>query len=442
MPHDKRRKPKAGQKADDQVPLLSEVTLHTLPSADAGVPTHAERSLAGRQAPTGSDLALQFRKLLGEGGMGKVYLAYDPILDRYLAVKELSPSLSEHEGHRAAFIQEARTVARLDHPSIVPIHALINGPEGQPAFTMQALKGQSLHEWMRRPEHQVGSQERLSLGIEIMLKVCDALAYAHSRRVLHCDLKPDNIMVGDFGNVHLMDWGLSRPFVHEVADGVCGTPAFMSPEQARNERLEVRSDVFGVGAILYELVTGKVPYGSFLADEVLPKATAGEVVDIAAADPDLNLSPRLCKIVMRAIAPVIADRYPSVMALRQDLHTFLMGGFHLPRSSVKAGSLVIREGDIGTSAYVLLGGRCEVFRKSDPPGTPSRILGPGDIFGELALALGGRRTASVRAIEDCVILTIDRETLESSGAMGGWAAALLRALARRFQELEQRLDMA
>lgn len=441
MTNDNRRRSKRGRQSAPQVPLLDHITLNTLPSTEAEVATYAERKTAGVSPEASSGLALQFQRLLGEGGMGKVYLAYDSILDRNLAVKELSPSLSEHEGHRAAFIHEARTVARLDHPGIVPIHSLTSGPEGQPAFVMQALVGQNLHEWMRRPENQLGSQERLGPGIEIILKVCDALAYAHSRQILHCDLKPDNIMVGEYGSVHLMDWGLARPFVHEVNDGVCGTPAFMSPEQARNERLDVRSDVFGVGAILYELATGNVPYGSSQADVVLPRAIAGEVIDITNAAPELSLSPRLCKIVMRAIAPVAADRYPSVMALRQDLHRFLMGGFHLPRLLVKAGTMVVSEGDIGTSAYVLLGGRCEVFRKSDPAGTSPRLLVPGDIFGELALALGGRRTASVRAIEDCVILTIDREILESSGAMGGWAAALLRALARRFQDLEQRLDL-
>lgn len=442
MTNDRRRKSKRDRETEPHVPLLNDLTLNTLPGTDAEMPTQAERSTASVEPETGNGLALQFQKLLGEGGMGKVYLAYDPILDRHLALKELSPSLAEHAGHRAAFVQEARTVARLDHPGIVPIHSLTSGPEGQPAFTMQALVGQSLHEWMWRPEYHVGSQERLGLGIEIILKVCDALAYAHSREVLHCDLKPDNIMVGDYGSVHLMDWGLSRRFVHEVTEGVCGTPAFMSPEQARNERLDVRCDVFGVGAILYELATGKVPYGSSSAEEALPRAIAGDVVDIAKAAPGLSISPRLCKIVMRAIAPVAADRYPSVMALRQDLHTFLRGGFHLPRLLVKAGTVVVSEGDVGSSAYALLDGRCEVFRKTDPAGMPPRLLGPGDIFGELALALGGRRTATVRAVEDCVILTIDREILESSGAMEGWAAALLRALGRRFQQLEQRLDDA
>jgi serine/threonine-protein kinase len=384
---------------------------------------------------------LEFRNLIGRGGTGRVFLAYEPSLDRELAVKEMGEEFSSQEAYRSAFVYEARTTARLDHPGIVPVHTLTTGSNGQLAFSMQVLKGKNLYAWMMQPELPVGSQERIEQGIEILLKVCDTLAYAHSREVLHCDLKPDNVMVGDFGAVHLMDWGSARPFVHEVKDEISGTPGYMSPEQARNDRLDVRSDVFGVGAMLYELVSGKTPYDSLRPEVSLPRAVAGDVVDIRAAMAGRPLSPRLAKIVMRAVAPVLADRYPSVMELRQDLHNFLVGGFHLPRSLVKAGTMIVSEGDGGDSAFVLLAGRCEAFRKADPPGTPPRILSAGEIFGELALLLGGRRTASVRAVEDCVVLVLDREILENSGAMEGWAAALLRTLARRFRELEQRIDL-
>ena len=441
MTNDKHNLPSTGGDSDPDGSLRSDITLNTVPRATSEVPTIADRT--ARQRPSTIPLggALEFRKLIGEGGMGRVYLAYEPILDRELAVKELAAGVSDQAGFREAFIREARTTARLDHPGIVPIHTLTSGVDGRLAFTMQALEGQSLYAWMMQPQHRVGSQERLEQGIEILLKVCDALAYAHSRKVLHCDLKPDNVMVGEYGIVHLMDWGLAIPFDHEAAEGICGTPAYMSPEQARNERLDMRSDVFGVGATLYELVSGKVPYGALSPKVCIPRAVAGEVVDIHEAVGDQRLSPTLGKIVARAVAPNAADRYPTVMALRQELHNFLLRGFHLPRSIVKAGSLLVNEGDQGDSAYVLLDGHCEAFRKSDPAGTAPRILSPGDIFGELALLLGGRRTASVRAVEDCVVLMIDRETLENSGALEGWVAALMRALARRFQGLEERRDL-
>jgi serine/threonine-protein kinase len=441
MTNDKRDLPRADKDSQPDGSLRRDLALNTLPRGSAGTPTLPDPNATPTPGSLPPGGALEFRKLIGEGGMGRVYLAYEPSLDRELAVKELAAGVAEQAGFRAAFIREARTTARLDHPGIVPIHTLTSGVDGRLAFTMQALDGQSLYAWMLRPEHRVGSQERLEQGIEILLKVCDALAYAHSRKILHCDLKPDNVMVGEYGIVHLMDWGLAIPFDHKAADGICGTPAYMAPEQARNEPLDVRSDVFGVGAILYELVSGKVPYGALAPQECIPRAVAGEVVDIHAAVTDRRLSPTLGKIVARAVAPLPADRYPTVMALRQELHNFLLRGFHLPRTVVKAGTMLVNEGDSGDSAYVLLDGHCEAFRKADPEGTPPRRLAPGDIFGELALLLGGRRTASVRAAEDCVVLEIDREILENSGALEGWVAALMRALARRFQGLEEHRDL-
>ena len=384
--------------------------------------------------------AVELQQVLGEGGMGRVYLAYEPNLERHVALKELPEELAAREGYRQAFIHEARITAGLHHPGIVPVHALTAGPEGRIAFTMQAVVGKNLSEWMDEPSHAVGTRKRLEVGLEVFLKVCDALAYAHSRGVLHCDLKPENVMVGDFGSIYLMDWGLARPLEHRVPPEPCGTPAYMAPEQARNERLDVRSDVFGLGALLFELVSGKTPYGMGSAEECIARAAAGEVADIVEASRDAGVSRRLCQIVARAVAPDPGDRYPTVMALRDDVHAFLRGGLHLPRLTFRAGAELVREGDVGNAAYLLMSGRCRVFRAADELGTPPRILVAGDIFGELALLLGGQRTASVVAIEDSTVLVIDRETIETSGALEGWSAALMVALARRFRELERRHD--
>ncbi len=125
---------------------------------------------------------------------------------------------------------------------------------------------------------------------------------------------------------------------------------------------------------------------------------------------------------------------------RDELHAFLRAGFHLPSLSFPAGTLLIKEGESGDSAYLIVSGRCRVFRGANDPTTSARILGPGEIFGELAVLLDSPRTASVEALDACTVLVIDRETLESAGALEGWMAALLRALARRFRDLEQRVD--
>jgi serine/threonine-protein kinase len=382
----------------------------------------------------------EVRAVLGEGGMGKVYLAYEKSLEREVALKEISAELARREDGNSSFVREARVAARLHHPGIVPVHALTSGPRGDLAFTMQAVVGRSFFSWMREPEQRVGSQERLERGLEAFLKVCDTLAYVHSQGVLHCDLKPENVMIGDFGSVYLMDWGLARLIDDDLPAGPCGTPAYMAPEQARNERLDVRSDVFGVGAILYELVSGKTPYGRGSSDECLARAMSGSVVDIVDAARHVGVSRRLCRIVRRAVAPNANERYPSVVALRDEVRAFLLGGFHLPRLAFPAGSLLVKEGDLAQAAYLLVSGRCRVFRRADAPDAPPRILEPGDIFGELALLLGEPRTASIEALEDCTVLVIEQETIEASGATEGWTATLLQALARRFRELERRHD--
>jgi len=385
---------------------------------------------------------LRIMSLLGQGGMGRVSRAFDPILSREVAVKELSWQLSDTESHRQDFIREARVNGGLQHPGIVPVHALHAEPSGSLMFTMQAVSGLNLGEWLDAPERPVGSRERLQDGLEIFLKICDALAYAHSRGVLHCDIKPDNVMVGDFGSCYLMDWGLSRPKVHEVPPGVRGTPAYMAPEQARNEPLDERADIFGLGAILLEIVTAETPYGGGSATQCQARAVKGDVVNVAEAAKGLGVSFRVCKIIERAVAPRKDDRYATVTELRDDVRAFLLGGFHLPRRTFSAGSLLVKEGDVEDTAYMLVSGHCRVYRRINGVETTLRQIGPGDILGELSLLLDTPRTASVEAEEECTALVIDRNTIERSGAMVGWPAALMRALAHRFRELEIQHDRA
>jgi len=382
--------------------------------------------------------ALQTLRTLGKGGMGRVTLAYDPLLNREVAVKELLSELSSNESFRQDFIREARVNGGLHHPGIVPVHALHAAQTGSLMFTMQAVNGRNLGEWLDSPEYPVGSAERLEIGLEIFLKICDTLAYAHSRGILHCDLKPENVMVGDYGSYYLMDWGLARPKVHEAPSGVRGTPAYMAPEQARNETLDERADIFGLGAILLEIVSGSPPYGRGSATECQARATRGEVINVAAAVRDVGVSPRVCELIQRAIAPRREDRYQAVTELRDDVRAFLLGGFHLPRRTFSAGAHLVHEGDIEDTAYLLVSGRCRVYRVIGGVETTLRQLGPGEILGELSLLLNTPRTASIVAEEPCTVLVIDRSAIERSGAMAGWPAALMRALAHRFRELELR----
>jgi serine/threonine-protein kinase len=262
---------------------------------------------------------------LGRGGMGRIHPATDRNLLRHVALKRLDKELAKQRFYREGFIAEAQIAGQLEHPNIVPVHELAVTESGVPYFTMKLVQGISFDRWLRDARFPLGSSDRLEHGLDIFVKVCDAVAYAHHRGVIHRDLKPENIMVAGFGQVYLMDWGLARLTKTRPASGrtsqmeapgPVGTPGYMPPEQARGNPLEMdeRSDVFGLGAVLYEIVSGKVPFGdSRNPQEELRLAKMGAVVPIETAAAGIGVSKRLRMIVARATAPKPADRYPSVV---------------------------------------------------------------------------------------------------------------------------------
>ncbi|MBI4567716.1 MAG: protein kinase, partial [Planctomycetes bacterium] len=221
---------------------------------------------------------------IGRGGMGQVLSAVDRDVRRQVAMKLM---LGGDEAALRRFLQEAQVTGQLEHPNIVPLHEIGVSPEGRVFFTMKMVKGDDLAAIVRRAftgDHRF----TLSRLVEMYLKVCDAIAFAHSKGVIHRDLKPANIMVGGFGEVLVMDWGLAKvigqgdPAAEEVVrtiaseeglsasiDGdIVGTPSYMPPEQADEERaadLDERADVYSLGAILYEVLCGRPP---FVGDDV------------------------------------------------------------------------------------------------------------------------------------------------------------------------------
>jgi serine/threonine-protein kinase len=388
---------------------------------------------------------------LGRGGMGRIHPATDRNLLRHVALKRLARELVPESFYRDGFIAEAQITGQLEHPNIVPVHELALDPNGVPYFTMKLVQGEGFHHWLLDESRPPGSTARLEEGLEIFLKVCDAIAYAHHRGVIHRDLKPDNIIVAGFGQVYVMDWGLARlsrtrpasgANAQMEAPGPVGTPAYMSPEQARGnpQEMDERSDVFGLGAILYEIVSGFTPYGFEMdADRIIELAKAGRVIPIDKAVEKLGASKRIRAIIDKATQPDPAKRYQSVVELQKDVHAFLLGGLHLPRQAFAAGSLVIREGDPGEAAYIIVSGRCRAFRKVQDGEETLGTMGPGDVFGEMALLLDEPRAASVQAVDAVTLLVLDRATLSEGLGVEGWTGALVRALAQRFRDLEHRV---
>jgi eukaryotic-like serine/threonine-protein kinase len=391
---------------------------------------------------------------LGRGGMGRIHPATDRNLLRHVALKRLDQELSKEPFYRDGFIAEAQMTGQLEHPNIVPVHELAIDPRGVPYFTMKLVQGTSFDRWLKDPKRPLGSTERIEEGLEIFLKVCDAIAYAHHRGVIHRDLKPENIMVGGFGQVYVMDWGLSRltkttpasgSRAQMEAPGAVGTPAYMAPEQARGNPADMdeRSDIFGLGAILYEIVSGKPPYGPELdGDLILERAKAGKVIPIDTACGNVGISKRLRLIVEKAVAVQPSARYQTVMQLESEVHGFLRGGLHLPRKAFNPGDVIVREGEAGDAAYMIVSGRCKAYRSVGNQEETLGIMNAGDVFGEMALLLDEPRAASVVAVDRVTVLVLDKQTLSEGLGVDGWTGALVRALAQRFYDLEQKARAA
>jgi len=211
---------------------------------------------------------------LGAGGMGAVRRVHDPRLHRRLALKTLHPRVDTPAGRRR-FTEEAQVMAQLQHPGIPPVHEVGTMPDGRPYFTMLEVRGQTLTRAIRAAHALGGGLARLRPLVEEVRRVAMTVAYAHSRGVVHRDLKPDNIMRGPFGEVWVMDWGLTRvtatpdapTSVRESdpsltqAEGIAGTPAFMAPEQGLGMEVDARTDVYALGGILYTVLVGALPRG-------------------------------------------------------------------------------------------------------------------------------------------------------------------------------------
>ena len=386
-------------------------------------------------------------RAFARGGMGHVHPAQDRNLLRPVALKRLDRTFASNAFYRDGFIAEAQMTGQLEHPNIVPVHELSIDESGVPYFTMKLVQGGPFTSWLaRRPP---GTVERIEGGIEILLKVCDALAYAHHRGVVHRDLKPDNVMVGDFGQVYLMDWGLAKLTRSQPASGSrsmmnapgpVGTPDYMAPEQARGNPSDVdeRSDVFGLGALLFEVLCGQGPYGHERDGRVvLENAAAGRVISIDEACEPYGIAKRIRAIAERATQPDPARRYQTITEMQSDMRAFLHGGLHLPRRTFAPGAVIFREGDKGDAAYMIIGGKCRAYRTVDGVEETLAVMEPGETFGEMALILYEPRAATVQAIDAVTVLVLDQATMNEGLGLSGWTGTLVRALAQRFSDLER-----
>ncbi|PHX94748.1 MAG: hypothetical protein CK546_05995 [Pedosphaera sp.] len=319
--------------------------------------------------------AYELGRILAKGGMGAILSARDNSIQRTVAVKVILTGAEASDEHVHRLIAEARITGQLEHPNIVPLHDLGVTADGVVYYTMRLVEGVTLSEVLEKIQQKdAGAIAKYPLRtlLTAFQKICDAVAFAHSRGVVHRDLKPDNVMLGEFGEVFVMDWGLAKrvrgdaremdtpslptiPVVGLSGDGfktlsgqVKGTPRYMAPEQAegRVEDIDERTDIYALGAILYAMLTLHPPVGGETVNEVLIQVASGVIKpptsynprhtgpaasaqDIAPPElahcPDRRVPSALSAVAMQALARDRAKRYSTVAMLQQDIAAYQAG---------------------------------------------------------------------------------------------------------------------
>jgi serine/threonine protein kinase len=284
--------------------------------------------------------------ILGRGGMGVVVSARQESLKRDVALK-IARKVSSDEGSTTSgmiefFANEAYVTAGLDHPNVVPVHTLAKDPRGHLFFTMKRVSGVEWEhvlnpKFAKKPAQRKEAEERSAKmsfddHLDVLLKVSDAVAYAHSKKILHRDLKPENVMIGAFGEVLLMDWGLAmgfgdkNPYVLDPkkVPQLVGTPGFLAPEQASGRMKEFceATDVYQLGGVLYRLLTGYSPHWDKQVMAAVHKAAKGKVKPPESVSDNPEINPEISRIVMKALAPRIKDRYQTVLEFQEDLKRY------------------------------------------------------------------------------------------------------------------------
>jgi len=370
---------------------------------------------------------------LGEGSSGVVYLGMDPYIKRHVAIK-ISQSTSNRALER--FFTEAQSAGRLNHQNLVAIYDI--GMQDDLCYiTMEYVDGTTLEKYCRKD-----NLLPVSKAVKIIFNVCNAIDYAHKQDIIHRDIKPSNIMLSKSDIPKITDFGIAQMTQQTSELGVWGTPSYMSPEQLKEEIIGSYSDVFSLGCVLYELLTGEIAFPGDNNFAIMYKVTNEEPTAITELRPELPGI--LDDIIKKVLAKDPAKRYQTCMDLTYDLRvalrgfteTFLDGKVkdavdyvhHAPffqnftREQVKeliaASSIVkfpkekviVAEGEIDDTFYILLNGNAKIRKNNQDVAS----IGVGECFGEMAYISGQARTATVMADTECILIKISATLMDKS----------------------------
>jgi eukaryotic-like serine/threonine-protein kinase len=287
----------------------------------------------------------QIREVLGRGGMGEVRLCHDEAIGRDVALKTMLDEIASHAPSQQRFLREARVQGQLEHPSIVPVYDLGIGAGGERFFTMRRVRGQTLEDVLSGlARGEAGAAPAFSRRklLDAFARICLALDYAHARGVIHRDLKPSNIMLGDFGEVYVLDWGIARVMAEHAStaplklaptegkvQGVVGTPGYMAPEQilGLGDSQDARADVYALGVILFEILTLRRLHQGDSFEALAASTTSTE---FSPSFP-LDAPPELTALCESAIAVDLSKRCPSARLLSEAVERYLDGDRDLER---------------------------------------------------------------------------------------------------------------
>jgi serine/threonine-protein kinase len=322
-------------------------------------PDGAAAPAPAADAPQNASGAVRYDvvRLLAAGGMGAVFLARDPALGREVALKVAK---GDDPSRRARFIDEMRILGQLEHPNVVPLHALVMADRAT-FCTMRYVRGRTLAEvlgGLRAADPETTARYSITRLVQVLLQVTQAIDFAHSRGVLHRDLKPSNVMLGEHGEVQVLDWGLAKVIDrgdgkviasgsdHTRAGEVIGTPAYMSPEQAASSPLDERSDVWALGVMMYEILTLQRPFSGANPIATLAGVLRDDPKPPRERAPRREIPVALERTCLKALAKPPDARHASVRELQDEIQAWLEAEADKVKRQENAGKLARRGREI------------------------------------------------------------------------------------------------